>query len=253
MGEAKRKAQDDIYKHIYSNCQVSPLWRTMLATVEQALNYAEERASPTIRSFAAEKDGTGGLDKIKQHGFHFELLHDVQQLAELLTEDYAAQFGPRLSVKGPQHSSMEKPHILAFDFDQGEELCQFTLPADHDWHDTGFARAATAYRRCCRWDFAPGEAGIWLCYYVITDGVGGGEGSWYYSGNVAGFAILYDRDKDGKYESLGHIWTAAAARRRGIASALIAYARQYFPLKDTEGPLTDDGAALLKTVWPEAK
>jgi hypothetical protein len=37
-------------------------------------------------------------------------------------------------------------------------------------------------------------------------------------GNLVGFAILYDRDEDDQYEALGHIRTAAAARRRGIAA-----------------------------------
>jgi ribosomal protein S18 acetylase RimI-like enzyme len=112
------------------------------------------------------------------------------------------------------------------------------------------ARAAIAYQRTAHWDFAPGEAGIWLCYYLITDGWGGDE--WYYNGNLVGFVILYDRDKDGQYESLAHVWTAAAARRRGVANTLIAHAREHFPIKKVEGPLTDDGAALFKTVWPEA-
>src|SRR5262249_6020435 len=64
-----------------------------------------------------------------------------------------------------------------------------------------------------------------------------------------GFAVLYDRDKDNQYESLAHIWTASVARRRGVATALIAYAREHFPLRSVEGPLTNDGAALIKQVW----
>jgi ribosomal protein S18 acetylase RimI-like enzyme len=242
----------DIYKHIYSNCQDSALWRTMLATVEQALSYAEEKGTSEAPFVCGNEGWNGGLKKIKQHGFHFELLHDVQKLADVISEDYAAQLGPRLSVEGPRDCSMEEPHILAFDFDQDNELCRFVLSADRDWHDTGLARAATAYRRCCRWDFAPGEAGIWLCYYLITDGMGGSEGNWHYNGNVVGFAILYDRDKDGRHESLGHVWTAAAARRKGVARALIAHARQHFPLQHVERPLTNDSRGLFETVWPEA-
>jgi ribosomal protein S18 acetylase RimI-like enzyme len=222
----------------------------MLTTVEQALNYVKEKGNPD-HSFVCD-NWNGGLDKIKQHGLHFELLHDVQQLAETLSEDYAAQFGPRLYVEGPQRCSMEDPHILVFGFDDDLDLyCRFHLPSDFEWYNIGLARAATAYRRCCGWDFAPGEAGIWLCYYLITDGMGGGEGSWHYNGNVVGFAILYDRDKDDQYESLGHIWTAAAARRKGVARALITHARQHFPLKSAEGPLTSDSRGLFEGVWPE--
>jgi hypothetical protein len=185
---------------------------------------------------------------------HFELLHDVQRLAEVLNEDYTAQFGPRLSVRGPADVLMECPHILAFCFDDAEAdiPCRFGLPPDFEWRDSGLARAASAYQRTCHWDFSPGEAGIWLCYYLITDGTGGGQRDWRYSGNLVGFAILYDRNRDGRYESLGHIWTASAARRREVASALVAYARQHFPLVHVDGPLTDNGAALFKTVWPQA-
>jgi hypothetical protein len=34
----------------------------------------------------------------------------------------------------------------------------FKLLDHNDWFNSGLARAATAYRRCCHWDFAPGEA-----------------------------------------------------------------------------------------------
>jgi ribosomal protein S18 acetylase RimI-like enzyme len=68
---------------------------------------------------------------------------------------------------------------------------------------------------------------------------------------VVGFTILYDRDKDDEHESLVHIWTAAAARRKGVARALITHARQHFPVRHVEGPLTENGDALFKAVWPE--
>jgi len=33
--------------------------------------------------------------------------------------------------------------------------------------------------------------------------------------------------------------------------ALVAYACKRFPLVHVDGPLTDNGAALFKTVWPQ--
>ncbi|OLM10621.1 hypothetical protein Ae505Ps2_0744c [Pseudonocardia sp. Ae505_Ps2] len=35
-------------------------------------------------------------------------------------------------------------------------------------------------------------------------------------GRLAGFVIAHDRDDDGEYETVAHIWTAASRRRRGI-------------------------------------
>ena len=249
MAEDKKTA--DVYARIYGSCQDSLLFRTMLAVVKQALSYAQERGH-VEHSFICDNERWGGLNRVKQFGLHSELLHDIQRLGEVLNEDYAAQFGPRLSVKGPADASMECPHILTFGFDDDLDLyCRFSLSPDFEWRDSGLARAAIAYQRTAHWDFAPGEAGIWICYYLITDGWGSGKNDWRYNGNIAGFVILYDRDKDGQYESLAHVWTAAAARRRGVANTLIAHAREHFPIKKVEGPLTDDGAALFKAVWPE--
>lgn len=243
----------DDYKKIYGNCQESLLFRSMLEIVEQALAYdVKTKRTGYLGRFASGPNGWfGGLDKTVEHGLHFELLQDVQSLARIISEDYAAQFGPRLAVKGPAKVSLSRAHILAFDFDEDRELCRFSLPEHYvdAWHETGFAHAATAYRRECHWDFAPGEAGIWLCYYLMSDGAGG-DGEWYYNGNLVGFAILYDRKQDGY--ALDHIWTASAARRHGIASALIKYARRKFKLRTVSGPLTKHGHALIKQVWPEA-
>jgi ribosomal protein S18 acetylase RimI-like enzyme len=242
----------DIYQRIYDKCQDTALFRTMLTVVQTALDYAEKKGDPDHPFVCGNEFWSGGLDKIKEHGMHFDLLHDVRQLAETLSKDYAAQFGPCLSVEGPARASMKEPHILAFGFDDDlPKLCPFALPSGLEWNDSGLEQAASAYRRAGHWDFAPGEAGIWLLYYLITEGHGGEEGNWWYNGNLVGFAILYDRNKDGHYESLGHIWTASAARRRGVATALIAYARKHFLLRTIEYPLTDDGAALFKRAWPE--
>jgi GNAT superfamily N-acetyltransferase len=70
-------------------------------------------------------------------------------------------------------------------------------------------------------------------------------------GFLAGFAVLNDWNGDGECERLTHIWTAQAARRKGVARALVAYAREHFPLKKVEQPLTDAGRALFNAVWPE--
>jgi hypothetical protein len=132
MTAHNKNSPDGNYKHIYGNCQDTPLWRAMLVTVEQALEYDKHNS----HLFTCAEGSYFGLS-------------DVQKLAEVLSEDYTAQFGPRLSVEGPAGASMEQPHILTFDFDEGRELCRFDLHDEYVWHESGLARAAYAYKRCC--------------------------------------------------------------------------------------------------------
>lgn len=230
---------DDDYQKIYGGCQESLLFRTMLATTKQAIKYNPDRLH------LEERWGDDSLDTIKKQGLHHELLRCVQLLTDIINEDYATQFGPHLSLIGKANVAFECAHILAFDFDQGRNLCEFRLPDEYVWHETGFAHAATAYRRECHWDFAPGEAGTWLGYYLISEGGGGGD-DWNYYGNLVGFAVLYERE-----EQLAHIWAASAARRRGVATALLEHARQNFPLRTVSGPLTKQGRAFIERAWPE--
>jgi ribosomal protein S18 acetylase RimI-like enzyme len=113
------------------------------------------------------------------------------------------------------------------------------------WTGSALNRAGLVYKRACRWDFPPGEAGVWLLMLAPTAARGGEEGQWFFSGRLAGFVIVYDRDEDGSYESVGHIWTATAWRRRGIARRLLAEARSRFAITAVEEPYTEQGAAFL--------
>jgi ribosomal protein S18 acetylase RimI-like enzyme len=76
---------------------------------------------------------------------------------------------------------------------------------------------------------------------------------WSIHGRLAGFAILWDRDKDGNYETVAHAWTAQAWRRQGIARRLLDEGRSRFAARQIAGPLTDDGAALARSCWPNAR
>ncbi|XVV00767.1 GNAT family N-acetyltransferase [Actinosynnema sp. CA-248983] len=116
---------------------------------------------------------------------------------------------------------------------------------DGRWGGSALDRAGMAYKRACGWDFAPSEAGVWLVMLAPVSGIGGEDGQWFYNGRVVGFLIVYDRDGDGMYESVGHIWTASAWQRRGIARSLLAEARSRFPIASVEGPYTEDGTAFL--------
>ncbi len=115
------------------------------------------------------------------------------------------------------------------------------------WRGSSLERAARAYRREAGWDFAPGESGIWLLMLAPVTAIGGGvDEPWSYAGHLTGFAVLCDRDKDGEYEAVSHIWTAAAWRHRGIALRLLEEARSRFGVRNIEGPYTEDGQALVR-------
>ncbi|MBN9757864.1 GNAT family N-acetyltransferase [Pseudonocardia sp. Ae717_Ps2] len=59
-----------------------------------------------------------------------------------------------------------------------------------------------------------------------------------FNGHLTGFVVVHDRDNDGDYETVAHIWTAVAWRRRGIARRLLAEARSRFSVTAFEEPYT---------------
>jgi hypothetical protein len=56
-----------------------------------------------------------------------------------------------------------------------------------------------------------------------------------------------------EYESFGHVWTAGARRRRGIAIHPLAEARVHFGYRTIEGPVTGAGAALMHSLTPRGE
>ncbi|WP_158854243.1 GNAT family N-acetyltransferase [Saccharothrix deserti] len=176
----------------------------------------------------------------------FQLLVDS---AELVT---AGQLGPHVSWVAPRRDGDWELIISGVDLDDDAHdfgdvqlsTNAFEGPSG-GWHGSAPDRAGIAYKRACGWDFAPGEAGVWLVMLAPVSASGGEDDQWFYNGRVAGFVVVYDRDEDGTYESVGHIWTATAWQRRGIARRLLAEARSRFPITSVEGPYTDDGTAFL--------
>ena len=71
--------------------------------------------------------------------------------------------------------------------------------------DSSLEQAALVYRRETGRDVAPELAGIWLLMLVPAAAASEDSGSWECAGYLAGFMILYDRDEDGTYETIGHI------------------------------------------------
>lgn len=164
-----------------------------------------------------------------------------------------AQLGPTVSWTGPPWECYWDLIAAGVDLDDnGHDFGEIELGEDAfegangRWSGSAFDQAALVYKRACGWDFAPDEAGVWLVMLAPTGAIGGEDGPWSFSGRLTGFVIVYDRDQDGAYEAVGHIWTAAAWRRRGIAQRLVHEARSRFPIAIVEPPYTSDGAAFLE-------
>lgn len=175
------------------------------------------------------------------------LVEELPDLADLVHAAAASNLGPTIAWERPDAPGNKwAPAVLQLDLDNLTHEDPAGISHVGDWQRSALALAAHAYCAECRWDYAPGEAGIWLLYVMPYSGIGA-----HWRGTVAGFAIVHDRDNDDRYESLSHIWTARNWRRRGVAALLIDEARQRFPLRKVEGPLTHGGRTLFERVAPD--
>jgi ribosomal protein S18 acetylase RimI-like enzyme len=183
------------------------------------------------------------------------VLGDLKDAVRYVAEGVEAELGVPMSWPGPDPGDgwAYTLRVLVVDtddnwFDDPEDVWAYY---DSDgFPDSPLDRAGVRYKRECGWDFSPGEGGVWVVA-VAPHGWSGGEESGSYGGYLVSFVVVYDRDKDGEYESIGHLWTASAWRRRGIARALVTRARELFPITTVEGPYTADGKALLAEIAPE--
>jgi hypothetical protein len=117
--------------------------------------------------------------------------------------------------------------------------------APSSWQDCPLDHASSAYRRETGWDFTLKGEGVWLLALAPISGAAGDD-AMFYTGHLAGFAVLFDKDGDGSWECVGHVWTARAWRRRGIARGLLQEARERFGSDRIDGPYTEAGAALVR-------
>lgn len=212
----------------------------------RAAHRAMEGILPKDSSFVSE----AGLHDINEVISQFPIM--VEKAAMIV----AAYLGPEITWKAEAREKEWDLTVAGIDFDAGGErdfgvrLDESAFEGDHGgWSGSSLDLAARVYKREAGWDFPPDEAGIWLLMLAPESGYGG-HAEWSYHGYLAGFVILYDRDEDGKYESVGHMWTAHGWRRKGIARRLLQEAKLRFNFSKVEGPLTKDSAALLKA-YPE--
>ena len=181
-----------------------------------------------------------------------ELVSQFRLVVDEAEMTVTGQLGPLISWTAPRLDGDWSLVVAGADIAGDNDFGGLTLGDDAfrgprgGWHGSALDCAARAYRREAGWDFTPDATGMWLLMLAPVS-AGGGD-LWIYSGHLVGFAILHDRDQDGAYESLAHVWTAAAWRRRGIAKRLIAEARYRFSFTGVEGPYTADGGAVLRAV-----
>ena len=218
--------------------------------LEEAFRTAYRALAALVPSNAVTAEGESSFVEVLSQ---FRFLVDGADLA------VAAQLGPRISWQAPAPDGDWDLVMAGTDLDEGEnDFGDVVLGSDafegptKTWHGSALDRAGLVYKRACRWDFSPGEAGVWLVMLAPVAASGGEDGLWFYDGYLAGFVVVYDRDEDGAYESVGHIWTATAWKRRGIARRLLAEAKSRFPIADVEKPYTDEGAAFLNA-FPDPK
>jgi len=192
-----------------------------------------------------------------EEGLHItELISHLRTLLDEAEMTAAGKLGPIVNWTAERREGNWQPIPIGVGLNEGAhdfgdaELSQSAYEGPGGaWHGSPLERAAYAYKREAGWDFTPDDSGFWLLMLAPVHGFGGGDShDWLYTGHLVGFVILHDRDRDGVYESVAHIWTAAAWRRRGIARRLLAEARSRFAFTGVEGPYTADSEALLRAV-----
>jgi ribosomal protein S18 acetylase RimI-like enzyme len=188
-----------------------------------------------------------------------DLLAEFERAVAETRMVWARDLGPPIAWE-TQRASQDPDwgfQIYCMDLDLAEQGDAASVFLTHDlaegFRESAFGKAALAYKREARWDFSPDEAGVWLIALqpLSWATTGDSEEPVYPMGNLVGVLIVHDRDEDGEYESIAHVWTAALWRRRGIASILLREARARFPIRVIEGPATKLGAALITARAPD--
>jgi GNAT superfamily N-acetyltransferase len=218
--------------------------------IEAAYRAAQQALLGIIPPERTYGDGEDYLD-VTELISHFRTVLDEAEMT------VAGRLGPLISWRGPHREGDWNLIAAGIDLEgSGRDFGDADLDEgaiegpDGMWHGSPLERAGYAYKREAGWDFTPDETGVWVLMLAPRSASGGSEDDrpWFYNGHLVGFVILQDRDNDGNYESVAHIWTASAWRRRGIARRLLAEAKSRFAIAGVEGPYTDDGDAFLRAV-----
>lgn len=217
----------------------NPMWHSPLDSQFRAAHRALRALNPTGAAVDSE---------------NYELpyiVNDLEHLVHLARTTAATHVGPTFHWRGPRPSQLQwEPMILQIDFDNYSDDDPEGVSQIHEWENSAPAMAGSAYRRECGWDAPPGNAGIWLVSVMPYESMEEDQHR-HWTGTLTGFVVLHDRDEDGNYEALAHLWTAREWRRRGVGSSLVREAHNRFPLSIVEGPVTDEGRLLLEVCAPD--
>jgi hypothetical protein len=82
--------------------------------------------------------------------------------------------------------------------------------------------AGRVYKRERGWEFPPGEAGVWLLILAPVEGGGSKDSPWSYTGHIAGFVVLSDRDQDGSYEAISRLRPSTLDAGRSVPATMAA-------------------------------
>ncbi|QIK82975.1 GNAT family N-acetyltransferase [Sanguibacter sp. HDW7] len=176
------------------------------------------------------------------------VIDELEKLVEWAIEAADADFGPSIVVAAPFDDArwVDGGYIETVDLDRGT-LEERPVKVDaHSWRDSAMQRAARAYSRAGQYDMQPGSDGLWILH---IEPVEGHDESW--TGSLTGFVVLYDRDRDGRYEALAHVWTASQCQRRGVGTRLVREALANHKIAYVEGPLSEGGRRLLQVAAPD--
>lgn len=236
--EQKRKLPDDFVR-IYGDVREHSLFRDMKAVYDHAAKFLPEESQGIYHT---------GVE----FGDHDVLISALESSARHMLRAYHRTFGPKVMLEGAPDIQLGRLQIVVYAADDAgqtgaEEEAKNLLQWPFRFRDSGLPDAALAYKRESGWDFAPGDAGVWVLCVMPSTGCGG-EDRWFYDCNILGFLVLYDYQ--GAYK-LEHLWTAECARRKGVARKIVEHARERFPIKGVSQILTRAGKAFLESVWPE--
>jgi hypothetical protein len=243
------------FARIYSDADTQAVLETMREFIRARGEQTVNRLGRSPGDVLISSGGGWGNEDIDTMS-HPDVACDFRQVADMLLGEYDAVFGPKIALVGTREAVpvIGNASIVLADFESDDEPADQLRPAPvvlNDFYESPLWRASCAYKRECGWDHAPGEDGCWLLYCLTVDRSGSSESDdWRYGANLAGFVILHDRDADDRW-GIAHMWTAQAARRKGVAKALIEDARRRFNVEGVEGPVTESGTAAIKSAAPD--
>lgn len=144
--------------------------------IEKAYRTAYKALAALVHPNMVISEGESNLAEILSE---FRLLVDKADFATI------GQLGSPIAWQAPRQDGDWDLVMAGIDLDNGThdfgdvQLDEGTFEGTSgEWHGSALDRAGVVYKRACKWDSPPGEAGIWLMMLAPVSASGGGEGPW---------------------------------------------------------------------------